>query len=175
MKKTIVALMALAATTVATFGQAQVVLANLSGTVDAPIGAGPVGGPFTQNPGPGARAALYLADSNTMITPATTFLDFAGFEKYLTQATLTVPGNTGQAVNVQVKAWMTTGPGAGATWEAAASKGASSVFSVTPAVSPATPPDLVGLTPFNITIVPEPSTIALGVLGAAALLLRRRK
>jgi len=175
MKKTIVALLALVGTTVATFGQAQVVLANLSGPVDAPIGAGPAGGPFTQNPGAGARAQLYLADSNTPITPATTFLDFAGFEKYLNQVTLTLDGNTGQAVNVQLKAWMTTGPGAGATWEAAQSKGASTVFSVTPTVAPATPPDLVGLTSFNITIVPEPSTIALGVLGAAALLLRRRK
>jgi hypothetical protein len=170
MKKTIVALVALVGTTVATFGQAQVVLANLSGTVDAPIGTS-----TGVNPGPDARAALYLAGSNTMITPATTFLDFAGFEKYLNQVTLTVPGNTGQAVDVQVRAWMTTGPGGGATYELAQSRGASGIFSVTPASAPATPPDLVGLTSFNIQIVPEPSTIALGVLGAAALLLRRRK
>jgi hypothetical protein len=175
MKKTIVALVALVATTVATFGQAQVVLANLSGTVDAPIGAQTAGGPVI-NPGPDARAALYLATgAGTMITPATTFLDFAGFEKYLNQVTLTVPGNTGQAVDVQVRAWMTTGPGGGATYELAQSRGASGIFSVTPASAPATPPDLVGLTSFNIQIVPEPSTIALGVLGAAALLLRRRK
>jgi hypothetical protein len=38
---------------------------------------------------------------------------------------------------------------------------------------PTTPATLVGLP--RITLVPEPSTIALGVLGAAALLLRRRK
>jgi hypothetical protein len=170
MKKTIVALLALVGTTVATFGQAQVVLANLSGPVDAPIGTS-----TGANPGPDARAALYLADSNTMVTPATTFLDFAGFEKYLNQVTLSIPGNTGQAVNVRVRAWMTTGPGGAATWEAAGSRGESTVFSVTPTVAPATPPDLVGLTSFNISIVPEPSTIALGVLGAAALLLRRRK
>jgi hypothetical protein len=170
MKKTIVALMALVGTTVATFGQAQVVLANLSGTVDAPISRSD-----NANPGPDARAQLYLADSNTPVTPATTFLDFAGFEKYLNQVTLQVPGNTGQAVNVRVRAWMTTGPGGGASYETALSRGESGVFSVTPAVAPATPPDLVGLTPFTITIVPEPSTIALGILGAAALLLRRRK
>lgn len=173
MKKTIVALVALVGTTVATFGQAQVVLANL-GVVDAPIGAGPQGGPFG-NPGPDARAQLYLADSNTPITPATTFLAFENFEKYLNQVTLTVPGNTGQAINVKVVGWMTTGPGAGATWESALSKGESNVISVTPAMAPATPPDLVGLQGFNIIVVPEPSTIALGVLGAAALLLRRRK
>jgi hypothetical protein len=36
-------------------------------------------------------------------------------------------------------------------------------------------PDLSGLQSFNLRVVPEPSTIALGVLGAAALLYRRRK
>jgi hypothetical protein len=175
MKKTIVALLALVGTTVATFGQAQVVLANLSGPVDAPIGAR-VGAAGAQiNPGPDARVQLYLAGSNTAITPATTFLDFAGFEKYLNQVTLTIPDNAGTAVDVRLRGWMTTGPGAGTTWEAAASRGESSVFSVTPTMAPATPPDLVGLTSFDIIIVPEPSTIALGVLGAAALLLRRRK
>jgi len=45
-----------------------------------------------------------------------------------------------------------------------------------PASGPPIPsPDLSGLTSFNVTTTPEPSTIALGVLGAAALLLRRRK
>jgi len=41
---------------------------------------------------------------------------------------------------------------------------------------PNTPPNLVGLQSFNVFIVPEPSVIALGVLGAGCLfLLRRRK
>jgi len=41
---------------------------------------------------------------------------------------------------------------------------------------PNTPPFLQGLTSFNVFIVPEPSVIALGVLGAGCLfLLRRRK
>jgi len=37
-----------------------------------------------------------------------------------------------------------------------------------------TPPNMVGLTSFSLQAVPEPSTIALGVLGIGALLLRRR-
>jgi hypothetical protein len=46
-----------------------------------------------------------------------------------------------------------------------------------PASGPPIPsPDLSGLQGFNVALsTPEPSTIALGVLGAAALLLRRRK
>jgi hypothetical protein len=38
-----------------------------------------------------------------------------------------------------------------------------------------TPPNLVGLTSFNIYIVPEPATVALAGLGAAALLIFRRR
>jgi hypothetical protein len=38
-----------------------------------------------------------------------------------------------------------------------------------------TPPDLVGLESFSLTSVPEPSTIALGVIGVSTLLFRRRK
>jgi len=46
-----------------------------------------------------------------------------------------------------------------------------------PTASPPVPaPALFGMpTGWNLTLVPEPSTILLGVLGAAALLLRRRK
>lgn len=44
---------------------------------------------------------------------------------------------------------------------------------------PATPPDLVGLQSFSLiattTPLPEPGTIALGIMGAAAFLARRRK
>jgi len=36
------------------------------------------------------------------------------------------------------------------------------------------PPNLSGLTSFNIALVPEPSVIALGAIGLGALLLRRR-
>jgi len=44
-----------------------------------------------------------------------------------------------------------------------------------PGQQPITPPNLAGLTSFNIAPVPEPSVVALGVLGLGALLLRRRK
>jgi len=40
---------------------------------------------------------------------------------------------------------------------------------------PVTPPNLLSLTSFHLVSVPEPSVIALGILGVGALLLRRRK
>jgi len=53
--------------------------------------------------------------------------------------------------------------------------GSSGSFSVALTEPPTTPPNLVGLTSFNLFAVPEPSVIALGALGLGALLLRRRK
>ena len=74
----------------------------------------------------------------------------------------------------QVKAW------AGAdTFDAATESGMSNVFGLTPGDSTASPPglpaDLAGLEAFSLTVIPEPGTIALAVLGLAAFFVRRRK
>jgi hypothetical protein len=74
---------------------------------------------------------------------------------------------------VQVVAWDVA---SGATYAAAGIKGASSIMQVTlggAGAPPGPPANLTALQSFSL--VPEPSTIALGLLGAAALLLRRRK
>jgi hypothetical protein len=91
-----------------------------------------------------------------------------------------VPGvpRDGRAT-LQVRAWDNAG-GTITSWENASIRGQSALIVSGPlggpdptgANPPAIPPNLVGLQSFAI---PEPSTIALGVLGAAALLLRRRK
>lgn len=76
----------------------------------------------------------------------------------------------GATASVQVRAWK-----GAATYDAAATKGISEAFNVTlggAGSPPSLPANLVGLKSF--TLVPEPSTIALGLIGAAALLLRRR-
>jgi hypothetical protein len=78
-------------------------------------------------------------------------------------------------VTATVRAWDVS---TGATWEAAGIKGESSPFQLAVTGNADSAPAvlgtaLVGLQSFNL--VPEPSTIALAVLGGVALLFRRRK
>ena len=91
----------------------------------------------------------------------------------------------GSASSVQVRAWDNNG-GLITSYALALAGvravGASDVFQTAPLGGtppggglPITAPNLVGLTSFNLTVVPEPGVIALGVLGLGALLLRRRK
>jgi hypothetical protein len=85
-----------------------------------------------------------------------------------------------QTAAIQMRVWDNQN-GAIASWEAAVAAGTiatgfSDIFSVAmPANASIPPPNLVGLTSFNLTVVPEPSVIALGALALGALLLRRRK
>jgi hypothetical protein len=88
----------------------------------------------------------------------------------------------GATASLQVRAWLAS---QGSTWAAASASaggfGSSAVLNGivlgNPNGAPPTvPADLVGLAGFSLSqIVPEPTTLALGVLGAAALLIRRRK
>lgn len=103
---------------------------------------------------------------------------------YISANVVTLDGvAAGSAVDVQMRAWRAA---AGASYEAALGSGLASAggnygFSATLAgvvtgnagTPPSLPTDLRGLTGF--AFVPEPSTIALGLLGAAVLFLRRRK
>jgi len=92
-------------------------------------------------------------------------------------ATLTgfAPGST---VTLQVRVWDSSVAGVGAAQALAKAVGTGLSGSFTyaiPADPLAIPGGMEGLKSFNLTSVPEPTTIALGALGAAALLLRRRK
>lgn len=82
------------------------------------------------------------------------------------------------AADIQVRAWYNGGQYS--TYEAAlgggANVGQSSVFSITlKAATDPTVSDLTGMAPFTVGVVPEPSTIALAGLGAASLLMFRRR
>jgi hypothetical protein len=75
--------------------------------------------------------------------------------------------------SIQLRAWDNS---TGSTWATATTRGQSAIFSSAPLGGTVTQPPLpTGLTSFNIATVPEPSTIALGVMGISALLIRRRK
>ena len=97
-------------------------------------------------------------------------------------ATLTgfAPGST---VTLQVAVWDSAiaGVGAAQALSNTAGTGLSQTFTYAiPADPLAIPGGMEGLKSFNLAaaggpVVPEPTTIALGALGAAALLLRRRK
>jgi hypothetical protein len=88
---------------------------------------------------------------------------------------VTVPGVAGGGSGVaQMVAWDNS---TGATWDEATIRGMSEIIPISGLGAPggATPPNSVGLTSFNLFVVPEPSTIALGVLGLGALLVFRRR
>ena len=79
----------------------------------------------------------------------------------------------------QVKAWKGADSFDAASGTNGAETGMSNVVGLTPGNSQASPPglpaDLAGLESFSLTVVPEPGTIALAVLGSAAFFVRRRK
>jgi hypothetical protein len=96
---------------------------------------------------------------------------------YIVPVVVTTPYGGGIAINVEMRAWEASG---GTSYEAAIASGKlagkSLPVNLNVTVAPNAPADMTGLTSFNLssTVIPEPSTFALGLLGAAALVLRRR-
>jgi len=92
---------------------------------------------------------------------------------YIVPVVVTTSYAGGTSINVQMRAWQSSG---GTSYEAATAAGAfvgkSDPVTLAVTVAPAPPSDMIGLQSF--ALIPEPSTFALGILGAAALLLRRR-
>jgi hypothetical protein len=177
MKKLLVAIAAVL-TSVALHAQGTVVFDNLSIDTPAPIyiqgtttGAGTL---------PGSQAALY-ADTGAGWTlvpgSVTSFFSNSGpGAAFLSSIAVAIPGVTpGTEATLQVWAW--AGSGAfgdqGNTYA-----GKSPTFTALTGGAgnpPSTPTALNNFPSFEVVPVPEPSTIALGLIGAGALLLRRRK
>jgi len=92
---------------------------------------------------------------------------------YIVPVVITTPYAGGESIQVQMRAWEASG---GTSYEAALAAGKlygkSDPVTLAVTVAPAPPADMIGLQSF--ALIPEPSTFALGILGAAALLLRRR-
>jgi len=173
MKKLLIALAAVFITA-ATYGQGQVYFSNR----DTPSG---LNAPVllagtTHGPGSDYTAQLYLSSGGafTALTPPSTFRASNGTiqDQYWLPVTVDVPGvAAGGSATFVVRAWQTSA----GSFAAAISKGESAPFTINVGGGTIAPPPLTGLTGFTVTAVPEPTVIALGVLGAAAFMLRRRK
>jgi hypothetical protein len=173
MKKLIIAMAAMLVA-VSAFGQGQVVFNNrVVGSVVAQVTL--AGSTTGIQDGVGAASAKWEAQlfggpaGGTLeaLTPKTTFRTGAG-AGFVTPVDVTLAKVApGASASLQMKAFTTDGLGSGS----------SKVFNVTLGGGLNPPANLVGLEAFSATyVVPEPSTIALGILGAAGLLaLRRRK
>jgi hypothetical protein len=176
MKKLLVTLTAVLVSA-STFAQGTINFNTRTTGVDAPVfkpdgvtGAGA---------GTAANAQLYLfanGAATTALTPATTFRasPAGAAQAYVNPVSpVTVNGvAAGQQVQVVLRAWE------GASYDTASIRGQSTPITITlggdiPGAPPAVPALLTGLAGFSM--IPEPSTMALGLLGAAALLYRRRK
>jgi hypothetical protein len=162
------------------FSQGTINFANNSGTrlIDGATGANAAAGSYTVglyygSPG-SSEGELTLAGTGS-ISP------IAALAGIYTGGTVTIDGVTaGNPVVVQVRAWE---PAFGSYEEQLAANsgwaGASDIITVTlggGTTAPASLPN-AGLTSFTTVPVPEPSTIAFGILGGigAMVLLRRRK
>lgn len=181
MKKTLLAIVAISAS-VGVFAQGSVNFANdfVSLGVDSP------GLPVYAADGTTALAGadywvqLYGAAEGGSVAPVGAAVNFltGGFAGIFAGGTRAVDGVApGANALLEVRAWEAAG---GATYEAALAAGAltgvGNQFTVATGGAgqpPSLPANMVGFQSFSL--VPEPSTTALGILGAVALLLRRRK
>lgn len=162
------------AATVRCFAQGTVNFANLAPGVDAPVR--DANGQLCV----GCMAQLYVGPANTtdpslLVTngisggPAS-FLP--GQPGYFQGGNRTLAGfPAGTTVTFQVRAWATA---SGPSWNSALERGESNLIQV---MLTGGSVNLVGLQPFSLSIVPEPSPIALAALGLLATMVfgvRRR-
>jgi len=165
------------------YAQGSLVAANFAPGVDAPVTNAMVS-PSVRAGGAGFSAQVYIGPAGTLNasllttngvggTP-TPFQSGAGAGYFLGGAR-TIEGQvSGSIVTVQVRAWAVAN---GASWEAAGpnARGESNLIQVTLGGGTTPPANLLGLQGFAIGVVPEPSSIALGLLGLGAIALFRRR
>lgn len=195
MKKILISAAIGLATTAGAFAQGQLTVANFFGAGNA------ANAIITDTSSAGLSGTTYYADvfygavgtANSALTDLGVAIPFhvgAG-AGYLVSTGEILPSSSGN-VEVELRVWQSA---AGASWAAATGGGLGTVatyqghggtqwgignsFTINAPVSPTPAPSWAGLvTPLQLTPVvpvPEPTTLALGGLGAAALLLFRRR
>lgn len=159
-------------------GQGQFTFGNrvTAAGIDAPFFRPLEDGTLVKLEGPAYLAQAYLGLEAGSLSPVGPVLPFrtgpaAG---YITSTAVKVEGIPGgTTVVVQMRAWEAA---RGGFYEAAVAAGgyhgASNSLLLTLSEPPGVPTAMIGLQSF--TLIPEPTTLALAVLGAAALLARRR-
>ena len=176
MKKLLIAFAAVLVTAATSYGQGLILFNSSVSQANPPVNA-PVFMPDgTSSPGPSFSAGLYLvsgANASLIESSITTFrTGSAVAQRHIVGVGVTVDGVPGGSeATFEWRAWET----AAGSWDASLIRGESERFSVVLATAPAAPADPIGMEGFTMYLVPEPSTLTLGVLGAAALLLRRHK
>lgn len=176
MKKTLILSLVLAASACAVFAQGTVNFANVGTGLNAPVflsdGTTRVPTGYTAQLLTGAAAGSLSAITTTA---------FVG-NGYFTGGTATINVAPGQTAYFQILAYLTSQGSYAAAVNSGLGNvyGQSGVFTVIPAdplsSPPGTPTTLTALQSFNLNPVPEPTTLALLGVGAASLLvLRRRK
>jgi hypothetical protein len=180
MKKLVIAAVALMISIAATYAQGQVNFNNK-------VAASGVNARVLDSTGAGAGAAyaagLAISSGGALTyvpgTSATFRTTPAAATGYINPLVATIPGHDVSS-SVSLVMFGFKGAASDAAASAALAGDRSQNFGMSNPVTVALgggtilPPDMVGLQGFTIT-VPEPSTIAFGLLGAAALLIRRRK
>jgi len=155
-------------------------LNRITGTLDVPIYLDRVGVGGTLLSGANFLATLYWSATQNgsfapIVEPPSAFRTGAGAGYWNAGAdsTRVVGVLANNPVWLQVRAWDST---SGATYDIAKAAGGlwgdSNVFQVTTGGGILAPANMTGLQSF--ALVPEPSTLALGILGAVALMFRRR-
>ncbi len=178
MKKQLAIILTLAAVAVSANAQGFFNFANGASGVNAPV-------KETDNTtllsGGGAYKADYyfgaagVVDPNALVSGGQA-VSFSGNGIFL-GGTQIISGQTG-TVTMQVRAWRASD---GASYAIAsgvngAHVGSGNLIQVALGTGAATVPNMVGLQGFNLTVVgPEPATMALALMGAGALFIRRRK
>ena len=137
-------------------------------------------------------AQLYVANGSfvaeSSLMPAGTPVNFqsGSFAGYVQTSGTTSQGNvvnpnvqvtsqTSGPITLQLRVWSSAFATYADAQAANGERGKSPLFSLTPGYSPNPPTDMAGFT-WSINPIPEPSTVALGILGMGSLIfLRRRK
>jgi hypothetical protein len=183
------AALAVLLTTVSCFGQGQVNFANRVGAGGSILNS-PVTIIGTQDgPGPDYSVQLVLLEANGSLTPLTPISTFnkpgtgaaAIASQFWAPKTVDIPGHfAGESLMFVVQAWLTsqgsydnaTASGFGYFHSDPFTAVIGGAFS-DPNVPPSTPANLLNLKSFN-SILPEPSTVTIGLVGAVALAVFRR-